>query len=95
MSLGIEDELIQADHIRLAEYQIEILQRLCGPEALHAVRLQRLRDSAIRERGVRDVSLGVLDDVLEHFPGAVLKRLLACDAVENEDGFNGLRAGIM
>jgi hypothetical protein len=40
MSFCIEDTLIEANQARIAENEIEILQGLCRPETLHAVRIR-------------------------------------------------------
>lgn len=37
MSLGIKHHILQRDEIAIREQQIEILQCLCHPEALHII----------------------------------------------------------
>lgn len=37
MRLGVEDDLIQGEDIVLAKQEVEVLERLCKPEALHIV----------------------------------------------------------
>ena len=85
MRFRIQNILIQTNDTRLAENQIEILQRLRRPVALHAIHSLWLLFRDIVERRIRYVRLGRILDSAKHPPRPVLQRLITCDAVKNED----------
>jgi hypothetical protein len=89
MRLGIKHPLVQTNNIRLTEHQIEILQRLRRPEALHAIILLRRDLRHVNERRVSELRSGAAFDGFEHCPGAVEEALVAGDAVEEEEGLDG------
>ena len=97
MCLSIQHKGIKTDDIRLRKQQIEILQRLYQPEALHLVlQLDRLSSlsahSHIFDRSVGNVRLGVLANSEEHLPSPFQPYPVPCRTPEDEDGLNGFRA---
>lgn len=91
----LQNIVIQADQARLAENQVEILERLGHPEALALVELERhlaLGHRDISNSRVREFRHGGVLDGFKHAPGRVLQRRVARDAVEDEDGFDGFGA---
>ena len=73
--------MIQIHDVRLAEDQIEILQRLRHPEALHPIALRRIGYGDVVQRRVGKLRLAILDDRVEHLPSYVLQRGVARDSV--------------
>jgi hypothetical protein len=92
MSFCIEDIIIETDQARIAEDEIEILQGLCCPETLHAVRLGSIWVAHIHDGRICDVRLRMLVDALPHFPRHLLELLVTGDSIQNEDALNGFRS---
>jgi hypothetical protein len=76
-----QDIFIQADNVRLRKDQIEVLQRLRRPEALHAVEQLRCLRSDIYYARVRNIRPRRCIDGGEHLPSAVLQCLVASNTV--------------
>lgn len=74
----------------LRKNKVEILQCLREPETLHVIRLIGVDLSDVSDDRVSVFGAGDFLDVLEHAPGGVLEGLVACYAVHDEDGFDGL-----
>jgi hypothetical protein len=88
----IQNVVVQANQIWLAKDQVEILERLGQPEALHAVCLTWLDLGHVVDGRICNVGFGGVLNAFEHLPSDILICLVTCDAVEDEDGFNGLRS---
>jgi hypothetical protein len=55
--------------------------------------LHRIREADVLDTGVRNIGASHLLYAAEHAPGSFLVFLVACDTVENIDGFDGFGAG--
>lgn len=84
--------LIQTDKFRITKNKVEILQGLSRPKTLHAVDFYWIFDGDIVDSCVGNVRSGVFLNALKHLPGPVLQTCIPCDAVEDEDGLDGLRS---
>lgn len=93
MRFRIQNILIQTNHPRLRENQIKIFECLCQPETLHFIFLHRIREADVVDAGVRNIGASHLLDAAEHAPCGFLVFLVACDTVEDIDGFDGFGAG--
>lgn len=80
--------IIQTNKLRLAENKVKVLERLRHPEALLRVHLDRRRNHRIRQRSERELRFGRFLDGAKHLPCDVLVFLVACDAVEDENGLD-------
>lgn len=92
MRLRVKNIFIQADNIRLRENKIEILQRLCRPEALHLIFLLWWIGCTISQSRMRDIRSRMLLDCLEHGPRFILQCRITRDAVHYEYRFDGFWA---
>ena len=81
--------IIQTHDLRIAEQQIEVLERLGQPKRLHFVTQARFgrRDVTDGRKAVR--SFGGAIDGFEHGPALVTPALVTGDAVHDEDGLDG------
>lgn len=75
--------------IRLRKDQVEILQRLSKPEALHFIAQLRFTVPHVLDGRMAIFRACRFINVLEHAPGCVLEGLVACDSVHDENGFEG------
>lgn len=85
----LQNIVVQTDQIRLAKNKVEVLERLGQPEALHTVRLGWYGLGHIVNCRIGEVGLGGILYALKHFPSDIVIFLVSCDAVEDENGFNG------
>lgn len=86
MRLRVQHPLIQRHQIRLRVEQVEVLERLGRPEALHLIRQGRaVRVLDVVDGRVRVVGLDVGQDGLPHLPAFVLPRGVAGDPVHVPD----------
>lgn len=81
MRLGIQHPVIETDQVLLCKQEIEVLQRLSEPEALHGV--VELRDGFCHIVDGRVTVLGCRCAVhgFEHAPPGFAPVRVACDAV--------------
>ena len=70
-----QDIIIQADNIRLAEDEVEILERLGKPETFHFILFLGVLDSHVVDHGMPELGLCVLLDILKHPPCGTLLAL--------------------
>ena len=77
MCLNIDHVVIQTDHFRLAEDEVEVLQCFAEPEALHFIAFRGSGVGNIFERSVGDLGLGCILNALEHLPSCILQRGVA------------------
>lgn len=93
MRLSVKHPLIQTQDIRLAEQQIEILQRFSQPEAFLRIILHRRGTRDVVDGRVAELRVRVFLDRLEHGPARIAVVGVPCYAVEVEDRFYGFGAG--
>jgi hypothetical protein len=86
----IQNVVIQANQLRLAEDQEIVLERFGKEEALHAVCQRWWNLSNVVDGRIRNIGPARLFNALEHFPGDVLIYVVAGDAVEDKYGFDRL-----
>lgn len=77
MGLGVEHVVVETHEIGLRKGEIEILERLRGPEALHLVFLHGLIIPHVVDGGMAEVGASDRVDVLEHAPCGVLVELVS------------------
>ena len=78
--------------IWLRKDEIEVLQSLGKPKALHFVLVFWFRMTHIVDRRVAKLSPGGLIDVLKHAPRGVLESLISSNPVHDEQGLESFRS---
>ncbi len=92
-SENLQNPLIQTHNLGLTENQIEVLQRLRGPETLHPIRFRWWIRRNVVERRVGELGAGMTGNGFEHNPGGILEGGVAGDAIEDEEGLDGFGSG--
>jgi hypothetical protein len=57
MRFSIENEIVQADKLRLTEHEVKVFQRFCHPKALHAIHSHLCIVCYILKRRIRQRSV--------------------------------------
>jgi len=88
MSFRIENPVVEADNVGGTKDEIEILERLGGPETLHAVALGTGDLGHVVEGCAAVLGARAAFDGFKHGPGGSSQCGVPSYAVENEDGFD-------
>ena len=91
MGLGIKYPVVQADQLRLREYEVKILQRLTKPETFHRVRLAWLFAMFgihIPYRGIGQLCVCQLINGVPHAPCRVLPCGISRNAIHDKNALN-------
>lgn len=96
MYVGFKDHLqnilIQTDKVRLGKDQIQVFECLSKPEAFHLVAHFGQRVAHVLDGGVSILCARYFVDAFEHTPSCILERLVAGDAIHDENRLDSLRS---